>query len=195
MSEKRRDNKGRLLKTGESQRTDGRYTYKYTDAFGEPKFVYSWKLVPTDKIPAGKRPDISLREKIKQIQKDLDDGIDTIGKKMTVCQLYEKYIRQRGNVKRGTHKSRQQLMKLLSEDKIGGASIDSVKLSDAKEWALRMQEKGVAYHTICNGKRSLNAIFYMAVQDDCLRKNPFDFQINEVINDDTVPKVPLTPEQ
>jgi len=35
----------------------------------------------------------------------------------------------------------------------------------------------------------------MAVQDDCLRKNPFDFQINEVINDDTVPKVPLTPAQ
>lgn len=39
------------------------------------------------------------------------------------------------------------------------------------------------------------AIFYMAVQDDCLLKNPFDFQINEVINDDTVPKVPLTPTQ
>ena len=146
--EKRRDNKGRLLKSGESQRPDGRYAYKYTDTFGEQKFVYSWKLVPTDKIPAGKRADISLREKIKQIQKDLDDGIDTIGKKMTVCQLYAKYIRQRGNVKRGTQKSRQQLMKLLEEDKLGAASIDSVKLSDAKEWALRMQEKGVAYNTI-----------------------------------------------
>lgn len=182
--EKRRDNKGRLLKSGESQRSDGRYAYKYIDTFGEPQFVYSWKLVPTDKVPAGKRPCLSLREKIKQIQKDLDDGIDTIGKKMTVCQLYEKYTRQRGNVRKGTQKSRQQLMKLLSEDKLGAASIDSVKLSDAKEWALRMQEKGVAYNTICNSKRSLKAIFYMAVQDDCLRKNPFDFQINEVINDD-----------
>ena len=178
--EKRRDNKGRLLKSGESQRSDGRYAYKYIDTFGEPQFVYSWKLVPTDKVPAGKRPCLSLREKIKQIQKDLDDGIDTIGKKMTVCQLYEKYTRQRGNVRKGTQKSRQQLMKLLSEDKLGAASIDSVKLSDAKEWALRMQEKGVAYNTICNSKRSLKAIFYMAVQDDCLRKNPFDFQINEV---------------
>ena len=187
--------KGRLLKSGESQRPDGRYAYKYTDTFGEQKFVYSWKLVPTDKIPAGKWADISLREKIKQIQKDLDDGIGTIGKKMTVCQLYAKYIRQRGNVKRGTQKSRQQLMKLLEEDKLGAASIDSVKLSDAKEWALRMQEKGVAYTTICNSKRSLKAIFYMAFQDDCLRKNPFDFQINEVINDDTEPKVPLTPAQ
>ena len=42
--EKRRDNKGRLLKSGESQRSDGRYAYKYIDTFGEPQFVYSWKL-------------------------------------------------------------------------------------------------------------------------------------------------------
>ena len=103
--EKRRDSKGRLLKSGESQRPDGRYAYKYMDAFGNPKFVYSWKLVPTDKIPAGKRPDLSLREKVKQIQQDISDGIDPIGKKMTVCQLYAKYIRQRGNVKRGTKKA------------------------------------------------------------------------------------------
>ena len=195
MSEKRRDSKNRILQSGESQRPDGRYQYKYTDTFGETKFVYSWKLVPTDKIPAGKRPDLSLREKIKQIQKDLDDGIDTIGKKMTVCQLYAKYIRQRGNVKRGTKKGRRQLMNLLSEDKLGAASIENVKLSDAKEWALRMQEKGIAYNTISNHKRSLKAAFYVAVQDDCLRKNPFDFQINEVLNHDTEPKVPLSPEQ
>ena len=144
------------------------------------------KLIPSD---------ISLCEKIKLIQKDLDDKIDTIGAKMTVCQLYGKYTRQRGNVKRGTKSGRKQLMNLLSEDKLGATSIEKVKLSDAKEWALRMQEKGVAYNSICNHKRSMKAAFYMAVQDDCLRKNPFDFQINEVINDDTVPKVPLTPAQ
>ena len=38
--EKRRDSKGRLLKSGESQRPDGRYAYKYMDTFGNPKFVY-----------------------------------------------------------------------------------------------------------------------------------------------------------
>lgn len=195
MSEKRRDSKNRILQPGESQRPDGRYQYKYTDALGETKFAYSWKLVPTDKIPAGKRPDISLREKIKQIQKDLDDGIDIIGKKMTVCQLYAKYIRQRGNVKRGTKTSRKQFMDLLSEDTLGATAIENVKLSDAKEWALRMQAKGIAYNSIHNYKRTLKAVFYMAVQDDCLRKNPFDFQISEVLNDDTEPKVPLSPEQ
>ena len=51
MNEKRRDNKGRVLKNGESQRKNGRYLYKYVDAFGETKCVYSWKLVATDSVP------------------------------------------------------------------------------------------------------------------------------------------------
>ena len=82
MSEKRRDNKNRILRTGESQRKDGRYAYKYIDTFGKPQFVYSWKLVPTDKTPAGKRDDIALREKEKEIQKPHDDRNDPTGKKI-----------------------------------------------------------------------------------------------------------------
>lgn len=195
MSEKRRDSKNRILRSGESQRKDGRYAYKYTDSFGKPQFVYAWKLVPTDKTPAGKRDDISLREKIKEIQKDLDDGIDTIGKKMTVCQLYAKQIRHHGNVRHNTTKGRERLMRILEQDKLGAAAIDSVKLSDAKEWALRMREKGFSYKTISNDKRSLKAAFYMAIQDDCIRKNPFDFQLNTVLEDNTEPKTPLTAEQ
>ena len=39
MKEKRRDNKGRILHTGESQRTDGKYLYKYVDALGNTKYV------------------------------------------------------------------------------------------------------------------------------------------------------------
>jgi len=195
MSEKRRDNKNRILRSGESQRQDGRYAYKYSDTFGKPQFVYAWKLVPTDKTPTGKRDDISLREKVKSITKDLDDGIDTVGKKMTVCQLYAKQIRHRGNVKHNTKIGRERLMKLLEHDRLGSCSIDSVKMSDAKEWALRMAEKGVAYSTINNDKRSLKAAFYTAIQDDCIRKNPFDFKLNAVIEDKTQPKVPLSPTQ
>ena len=195
MSEKRRDSKNRNLLSGESQRKDGRYAYKYTDAFGKPQFVYAWRLVPTDKTPTGKRDDISLREKEKTIRKDLDDGIDTLGKKMTVCQLYEKHIRHKGNVRHGTKNGRKWLMKSLEQDKLGSCSIDSVKMSDAKEWALRLAEQGVAYNTINNTKRSLLAAFYTAIRDDCIRKNPFDFKLNTVIEDNTQPKVPLTPAQ
>ena len=46
MKEKRRDSKGRILHTGESQRTDGKYLYKYVDAFGNTKYVYAWRLTP-----------------------------------------------------------------------------------------------------------------------------------------------------
>ncbi|EFG39193.1 transposase transposon [Staphylococcus aureus A9754] len=195
MSEKRRDNKGRILKTGESQRKDGRYLYKYMDSFGDPQFVYSWKLVPTDRIPAGKRDCISLREKIAEIQKDLHDGIDIVGKKMTLCQLYAKQNAQRPKVRKTTQTGRKYLMDILKKDKLGARSIDSIKPSDAKEWAIRMSENGFAYSTINNYKRSLKASFYIAIEDDYVRKNPFNFQLNTVIDDDTIPKIALAEEQ
>ena len=195
MKEKRRDSKGRILHTGESQRTDGKYLYKYVDAFGNTKYVYAWRLTPTDPTPKGKREKPSLRELEQQIRRDIEDGIDSTGKKMTLCQLYAKQNAQRANVKKSTIKQREQLMRLLKEDKLGARSIDTIKPSDAKEWALRMKEKGYGFKTINNHKRSLKAAFYTAIQDDCIRKNPFDFQLNTVLEDDTEPKEPLSPTQ
>ena len=58
MSEKRRDNKNRILRTGESQRKDGRYAYKYIDTFGKPQFVYSWKFSAYGQNPGRKAPTI-----------------------------------------------------------------------------------------------------------------------------------------
>ena len=114
---------------------------------------------------------------------------------MTVCQLYEKKNSQRKNIKRATEKGRQYLMNALKNDPLGMRAIDTVKQSDAKEWAIRMSEKGYAYKTIDNYKRSLKASFYMAIQDDCIRKNPFEFKLSDVLEDDTEQKVILTPEQ
>ena len=142
MKEKRRDSKGRILHTGESQRTDGKYLYKYVDACGNTKYVYAWRLTPTDPTPKGKREKLSLRELEQQIRRDIEDGIDSTGKKMTLCQLYAKQNAQRANVKKSTMKQREQLMRLLKEDKLGARSIDTIKPSDAKEWALRMKDKG-----------------------------------------------------
>ena len=99
MSEVRRDNKGCKLFNGESQRKDGKYEYKYQDAWSKRKTVYSWKLTPTDRVPVGKRDDISLREKIKQIQKDLNSNITPDGGNFTVLELVEKYISQKTGVR------------------------------------------------------------------------------------------------
>lgn len=68
MSEKRRDNRNRILREGEYQRTDGRYRYRYIDEDGKEKNVYSWRLDKNDPTPRGKKRELSLREKEKQIQ-------------------------------------------------------------------------------------------------------------------------------
>lgn len=123
MSEKRRDNKNRILRTGESQRKDGRYAYKYVDAFGKSQFVYAWKLVPTDRTPAGKREDISLREKEQQIRQDLNDGIDTAGKKITVYELFKKYLKQQRNSRLTTQNTYRYLLEFLKKDKFGAKAL------------------------------------------------------------------------
>ena len=191
--EKRTDNKGRILRNGESQRKDGRYAYKYIEN-GKPKFVYSWKLVSTDRVPKGKRDCVSLREKVKMIEKDLSDGISTSNRNMTVSQLYDRYTRSKANVRKGTQTGRKYLKEALQTDILGNMSIDKVKLSEAKAWAYRMREK-YAYSTVKNMKRSLNATFHLAIQDDLLRKNPFDFALTDVIENDTKKKEALTKEE
>ena len=68
MSEKRKDSKNRVLRMGEQQRKDGRYIYSYLDPVTKKrKHVYSWKLERHDKVPAGKKNDLSLRDKEKLI--------------------------------------------------------------------------------------------------------------------------------
>ena len=78
MSEKRRDNKNRILRMGEQQRADGRYLFSTIDPITKKrKFVYSWKLERYDKMPEGKKPDLSLREKEKLLERDLANSIRT----------------------------------------------------------------------------------------------------------------------
>ncbi|MDM0561884.1 tyrosine-type recombinase/integrase [Clostridium perfringens] len=195
MSEKRRDNKNRILRTGESQRKDGRYTYKYVDAFGKPQFVYAWKLVPTDRTPAGKLEDISLREKEQQIRQDLNDGIDTAGKKLTVYELFKKYLKQQRNSRLTTQNTYRYLLEFLKKDKFGARRIDTVKISDVKAWLLELRDSGLAYSTVLFYKRALKPAFKMALHDNCIRKNPFDFSLNSVMKNDTQSRQAMTQEQ
>lgn len=195
MSEKRRDNRNRILNTGESQRKDGRYAFKFIDTDGKPKFLYSWRLVATDRVPRGKRQCRPLREMEREVRRDMEDGIDHAGAKMSVCQLYQRYTSSKANVRPGTVTGREQLLRILREDEIGSRAIGDVKPTDAKGWARRMSAKGYAYMTISNHKRSLKAAFYTAVQDDLIRKNPFGFKLSDVIERDTKAKEPLSREQ
>lgn len=196
MSEVRRDHKGRRLLMGESQRKDGKYEYKYQDAWGKRKTVYSWKLTPTDRVPAGKRDDISLREKIKQIQKDLNSNITPDGGNFSVLELVEKYISQKTGVRHNTRSNYNFVVNVIKKEAFGQKRIDKIKVSDAKEWLIKMQQiDGRGYSSIHTIRGVVRPAFQMAVDDDLLVKNPFEFQLNTVVVNDSVTREAITRQQ
>ena len=77
--ERRKDNKGRVLQKGESQRKDGLYVYQYKDISGKRRSIYTNNLS-------------DLRKQEKQINRDLEDNIDTTGAEITLNEQFDKYI-------------------------------------------------------------------------------------------------------
>lgn len=195
MSEKRRDNKGRVLRNGESQRKDGRFMYKYTDNAGNIKYVYSWKLVKTDAVPKGAKDDLSLREKEKLIHRDLEDDIVPCGGEMTVLDLVKKYVSQKTGVKHNTEANYKFVINIIKKEDFGKKRIDKVKLSDAKGWLIKLQSDGRGYSTIHSVRGVVRPAFQMAVDDDLIRKNPFEFQLATVVVNDSVTREALTRKQ
>ena len=149
MSGKRRDSKNRILRNGESQRRDGRYAFKYIDTTGKPQFVYSWKLEKTDKTPQGKRDDLSLREKEKQIAKDLEDNILTDGaiKKLTLNKLFERYMSTR-ELKESTRANYLKTWENRVKDEIGNIKVVQILPSHIKSFYSKLSKAGYAYSTI-----------------------------------------------
>ncbi len=186
MSEKRRDNRNRILHNGESQRKDGRYMYKYIDAEGNAKYCYSWRLDHNDPVPKGKSREISLREKEKQIEQDLFDGIVSDGGNMTVLQLVEKYISLKTGVRHNTEANYKFVINIIKKESFGRKRIDKVKQSDAKTWLIKLQKDGRGYSTIHTVRGVVRPAFQMAMNDDLIRKNPFEFQLATVVVNDSV---------
>lgn len=73
---KRYDKKHRLLKTGETERADGYYTYRWTSRDGKRHSVTTSTLE-------------ELREKEEEIQRDTSDGIRADSQNVTVNDLFE----------------------------------------------------------------------------------------------------------
>ena len=194
MYPKRRDSKHRVLRRGESVRADGKYQFKY-NVNGKPKFVYSWRLEPTDKLPQGKKPCLSLRELEKQIGYDLDSQMDPSRKNMTVMELVERYLATKTGVKPSTRTNYQFAKNLLSKEDFIGKKIGEVKTSDAKLFLIKLQSDGKGYSSIKTIRGVLRPAFQMAVDDDCLHKNPFGFELAGVIINDSVTRETITRDQ
>lgn len=176
----RRDSKHRILHTGESVRVNGKYQYKYM-VDGKPKFLYSWRLVPTDPQPVGKQPCLSLRELEKMVGKDIESRLDPMGKKMTVNELITRYLKTRTGVKPNTLTNYNFVQNIMNKEEFGGRKITQIKTSDAKLFLIKLQQDGRGSSTVKTIRGVLRPAFQMAVDDDILMKNPFGFELVGII--------------
>ena len=111
----RRDSKHRVLRRGESVRPDGRYQFKYSEN-GKAKFLFSWRLEPTDKLPPGKKPCLSLRELERLLHRDQESGLKPLGKTITVNELIERYIQTKTGVRPNTRMGYQTVINLMKNE-------------------------------------------------------------------------------
>ena len=182
MSNKRKDHKGRLLRTGESQRGDLIYQYRYTDLCGKRRSIYDSDLQ-------------GLRRKEKELQRQLDDGIDYEAGQITVLELLKRYVSLKQGVRHNTRMGYKFVLNLVAKEEFGSRRICTVKVSDAKLWFLKLHQDGKGYSTITSVRGVVKPAFQMACDEDAIRKNPFIFKLTDVVPNDSERRIALTEEQ
>ena len=174
MKSARKDHKNGLLRAGESPDKEGRNRYSYYEN-GKQKSFYSWKLEPTDKLPAGKKECVSLREQIEKLQKKQLLYGKYSESSYTVLDLVERYVGLKTGVRKSTQAGYKTVINVLKKEEFGSRKISDIRISDAKLWLIQMQKCG-RYSSIHTIRGVLRPAFQMAVDDDVLLKNPFEFQ-------------------
>lgn len=137
-SAKRKDLKGRNLRDNEFQKKDGRYEYRFTDKTGKTKSVYSWRLVPTDKTPSGKRDTQPLREMEVVIQRDLEASL-VVNRTATVDEYWQKMFSKKQGLKDYTRYIYKRLYLNYIKDKLGNRKIVDVKRTDIESFYICRQ--------------------------------------------------------
>lgn len=176
MSEKRRDRKGRILRRGELQRNDGKYEYRYYDAIGVRRSIYSWKLIETDTVPQGKRCKQSLRELERQIQRDLEDGIQAhAARRMSLNDMFDHYMELKCELKVSTRTNYQYMYDRYVRETLGSKSITSFRYSDIRTfYNSLLREHGFRPNTMETIHSLLHPVFTLAIRDNLIRTNPSD---------------------
>lgn len=178
----RKDSKGRVLKTGESQRKDGTYMYRYNDIRGNRKSVYASDLK-------------ELRKKELDIQRDIYDGIDYTAGNITAIDLIKRYLKTKGNIKDTSKKRYQEIVHCLENYDIFHKKIRDIKQSDVKLWIADMfsnKKKSATVHTYL---AVIKLAFQQACGDNVLKNNPFDVKSTDYMKSDKTYKEVLSLEQ
>lgn len=161
MARKRRtDNRGRVLRTGESQNKDGRYCFKWTDGTGKRNTTYSVNLA-------------ELREKEKQIQRDMEDGISCHEGSITLNQLFKMFMSTKSSIRESSKCNYENFWTIsVKTSVLGEMKISQIKQIHIKRLYAELKQKGMRNSTIQTCHVLISSVFQLAVDSDYIRKNP-----------------------
>lgn len=178
----RKDNKGRVLEKGESQRNDGTYMYRWTDLSKKRQTIYARTLN-------------ELRQKELQVTKtEIISGVSWESNKITVRELIDRYLSLK-KVRITTDQKYRYLINMLDKIQILDIQIKDIKTSLAKQYMITLSNMGYSYGTVQNAKTLLKPAFQMAVEDDYIVKNPFLFTLSNIIENDSKQRFSMSEEE
>lgn len=165
---KRKDKSRAVLRTGESQRADGTYQFRWTDSNHKRFCVYAKTLD-------------ELRYKEEQIKKDKSDGIKTEARYTTVNEVYELWKELKRGLKNNTFENYKYMYETFVRHQIGSKTVSSLKKTDIKRFYNYLtDERQLKPSTIDSIHTVLHQILDMAVDDDYIRNNPSENVLREL---------------
>jgi integrase len=158
---KRKDKYGRLLHKGESQRSNGTYSFRKSKNGKKIIEIYSPTLE-------------ELREKEKEINLMIGQGVDIIAaQNMTINDGYIRYCTGRTDWREQTKITRESLYKNHIKGTIGRRKLKDIKHSDVTAYYIDlMTEKGLGAGTVNNINEVLSIIYKAAINDQIVIFNP-----------------------
>lgn len=165
---KRYDNRHRLLKTGETQRQDGYYTYRWTSRNGKRHSVTAKTLE-------------ELRRREDEINRDMLDGIKASAQNVILNDVYELWKHLKRGLKDNTMQNYCYMYEQFVADDIGKLRIQKLKRSDVKRfYNMLADERRLKIATIDNIHTVLHQVLQIAVEDNYIRNNVSDNLLKEL---------------
>ena len=167
-NERRKDNKRRVLKEGEYQRSNGTFEYRWRDKTGKRHYVYSKTLE-------------ELREKERELTRDILEGVPVENKTLTINDMYYRWKQIKKGLKENTFRNYQYTYEMFVEKEFGRIKLSDLRRSDVRAFYnhlvddLHIKVASVdCIHTV------LHQVLELAVDDDIIRYNPSDHALKEL---------------
>lgn len=164
----RYDDRRVRLRTGESQRKNGAYTFRWTSADGKRHAVYAPTLE-------------ELRAQEEQVVVDKHDCIKTDVKRLTVNDVFDLWCQLKRGIKDSTFKNYIYMYEMFVQPTFGKNRVTAVKKSDVRRYYNDLADgKILKIKTIDNVHNVLHQVFQVAVDDGIIRTNPTDNMLKEL---------------